>query len=71
MKYIIAFLALFIIVFPTMTNSADQNIHEIVNANDADYFLVTKTQGAFLSFDISSIATISEAENIVLSIFLE
>ena len=72
MKYIIVFFTLLITVFPIMTNSADQeNIHEIVNANDASYFSITKAQGAFLSFDISSIATISEAENIVLSIFLE
>lgn len=72
MKYIVILFALFITVFPIMTNSADQeNIREIVNANDANYFSITKTQGAFLSFDISSIATISEAENIVLSIFLE
>lgn len=54
-----------------MINSAGQDdMHKIMNANNLDYFLITKTQGAFLSFDISSIVT-SKTEKILLSIFLE
>lgn len=72
MKNIIILITLFFILFPIMTNSENQgNLHEIINANNIDNFSITKTQGAFLSFDISSIAVVSETENIILSIFLE
>ena len=72
MKYIILLIILFFMTFPIMINSTNQdNIHNIINANNANYFSITKTQGAFLSFNIPLITTVSGAENIVLSIFLE
>ena|SRR3989344_2999428 len=70
--YLIAFIILTLIILPTMTRSKNKSdIQEIVNANNAALFSITKTKGAFLSFDISSVPHDDEKYNIIFSLFLE
>ena len=67
MKYLFILLLLLI---PNMTLSNTNDIQEIVNVNNVNYFSITKSKGAFVSFNVSSLLGENVA-SMVLSLFLE